>query len=74
MDICESKIYLIVKLVNWCAVLGLVKFAKAQPTPLENDLSLNHCVDFVRETKPVVIEPKEDKKTNVSDQKDSKYD
>ena len=34
----------------------LVKFAKAQPTALENDLSLSHCVDFVNET-TVVIEP-----------------
>lgn len=30
----------------------LVKFAKAQPLPLENDTSMEHCVDFVRETKP----------------------
>lgn len=29
----------------------MVKFAKAQPTPLENDLSLSHCIDFVNETK-----------------------
>jgi hypothetical protein len=29
----------------------LVKFAKAQPTALEHDLSLLHCVDFVKETK-----------------------
>lgn len=28
----------------------LVKFAKAQPTSLENDLSLSHCVDFINET------------------------
>lgn len=27
-----------------------VKFAKAQPTALENDLSLSHCVDFINET------------------------
>jgi len=32
----------------------LVKFAKAQPTALENDLSLSHCVDFVEETTQVV--------------------
>jgi len=32
----------------------LVKFAKAQPTPLENDLSLNHCLDVVNETTPVI--------------------
>ena len=30
----------------------LVKFAKAHPTPLENDVCLNHCVDFINETKP----------------------
>lgn len=34
----------------------LVKFAKAQPTPLENDTALNYCIDFVNETKPVIIE------------------
>lgn len=27
-----------------------VKFAKAQPTALENDLSISHCVDFINET------------------------
>ncbi len=31
----------------------LVKFAKAQPTPLENDTALYNCIDFVNETKPV---------------------
>lgn len=30
----------------------LVKFAKAQPLPLENDTSLNSCVGFVRATRP----------------------
>lgn len=29
----------------------LVKFAKGQPTALENDMSLNNCMDFVNETK-----------------------
>ena len=29
----------------------LVKFAKDQPTALENDMSLNNCMDFVNETK-----------------------
>jgi len=33
----------------------LVKFAKAQPTALENDLSLSHCVDFVNETAPFEV-------------------
>ena len=60
------------KLKGMMQLADLVKFAKAQPTPLENDLSLNHCIDFVSETKPVVIEPKEDEKKNVSDQKDNK--
>lgn len=31
----------------------MVKFAKAIPTALENDLALTHCVDFVNETKKV---------------------
>ena len=30
----------------------LVKFAKEQPLPLENEQSFNQCVDFVRETRP----------------------
>jgi len=39
--------------LNQALVLAdLVKFAKEQPLPLENDLSLNQCMDFVRETKP----------------------
>ncbi len=31
----------------------LVKFAKLKPSPLENDTSLNYCLDFVNETKVV---------------------
>jgi hypothetical protein len=44
----------------------LAKFAKAHPTPLENDLCLNHCIDFVQETKlaPVMEEPKPELNTN----------
>ena len=39
--------------LNQALVLAdLVKFAKEQPLPLENDLCLNQCIDFVRETKP----------------------
>lgn len=33
----------------------LVKFAKAQPTGMENDMSLNHLVDFVNESYAVAI-------------------
>ncbi len=39
------------KLKSALQLADLVKFAKAKPTPLENDLCLNHCVDFVKETK-----------------------
>ncbi|GMT45508.1 MAG: hypothetical protein IEMM0006_1340 [bacterium] len=31
----------------------LVKFARLKPSPLENDTSLNYCLDFVNETKVV---------------------
>jgi hypothetical protein len=41
------------KMRNVLQLADLVKFAKALPTPLENDLSLNHVVDFVNETKLV---------------------
>ena len=53
----------------------LVKFAKAQPTALENDLSLVYCTDFVNETayvkeqEPIVnvsvVEPKIEGGSNV---------
>lgn len=33
----------------------LVKFAKAQPTGMENDMSLNHLVDFINESYAVAI-------------------
>ena len=56
------------------AVLNLsdmVKFAKAIPTALENDLGLTHCVDFVNETKnveePILTET--DKETNLKQSK-----
>lgn len=40
------------KLNQVLVLADLVKFAKEQPLPLENDQSLNQCMDFVRETKP----------------------
>ena len=58
------------KLKGMLMLADLVKFAKAQPTPLENDLSLDHCIDFVKETKPVVVEQEENK--NSSDKKEEK--
>ena len=52
------------KMKSVLQLADLVKFAKAHPTPLENDLSISHCVDFVKETKPVPMvkteEPKEE--------------
>lgn len=44
------------KLAGLMQLADLVKFAKGQPTPLENDLSLTHGVDFVNETKLVVVQ------------------
>jgi hypothetical protein len=39
--------------LNQVLVLAdLVKFAKEQPLPLENEQSLNQCEEFVRETRP----------------------
>jgi len=43
----------------------MVKFAKAQPTALENDLSLSHCVDFVNETKEEPVATSPDKESSV---------
>lgn len=37
----------------------LVKFAKGQPLPTENDRNHSHCVEFVMETKPVADPRKE---------------
>lgn len=48
----------------------MVKFAKANPTPLENDLGLTHCVDFVNETKKVA-EPTLPENNNETNTKDS---
>jgi hypothetical protein len=40
------------KLDNTLILADLVKFAKEKPLPVENDVSLNNCIDFVKETKP----------------------
>ncbi|MDR0363837.1 MAG: hypothetical protein LBH92_02305 [Bacteroidales bacterium] len=49
------------KLANILQTADLVKFAKASPSPLENDSVLAYGVDFVRETKaqPVMEEKRE---------------
>jgi len=60
------------KIKNVLELADLVKFAKAQTTPLENDLSLNHCMDVVNETRPVfkpeTIESKEVNKAVVKEE------
>ena len=57
------------KLHQVLVLADLVKFAKEQPLPLENDLSLNQCMDFVRETKPgKEIEPVQAEKTESVEQ------
>lgn len=47
----------------------MVKFAKAVPTALENDLGLTHSTDFVNETKKVAeqIDNEENDNTNTKD-------
>lgn len=52
------------KLQETLSLADLVKFAKAQPLPLENDTSLNRCVDFVKETR-LLIQPETEKKDGV---------
>ncbi|PKP52876.1 MAG: hypothetical protein CVT92_06800 [Bacteroidetes bacterium HGW-Bacteroidetes-1] len=42
------------KLANAFELADLVKFAKAQPSSMENDISLNHMIDFVNESHFVV--------------------
>ncbi len=48
------------KLQNAFELADLVKFAKLKPSPLENDTSLNYCIDFVNETREVPPEPEKD--------------
>jgi len=40
----------------------LVKFAKSNASPLENDTSLNNCIDFVNETKQEAVKEEDNKK------------
>lgn len=53
------------KLSDSLELADLVKFAKANPTPLENDTCLNHGVDFVNETKSIVSEQNGEEVKNV---------
>jgi len=53
------------KLRGSLELADLVKFAKANPTPLENDTCLNHGIDFVNETKLIETETKGEEVANV---------
>ena len=44
------------KLGDSLLLADLVKFAKAQPLPVENDASINNCIGFVNETKPKALD------------------
>ncbi len=59
------------KLSSVLNLSDMVKFAKAIPTALENDLGISHCIDFVNETKKIetpVIEKETEELTNVKNQ------
>jgi len=53
------------KLRDSLVLADLVKFAKANPTPLENDTCLNYAVDFVNETKAMESETLGEEVTHV---------
>ena len=47
------------KVKSTLELADLVKFAKAQPTAVENDTALIYCIDFVNETRPVIETPEQ---------------
>lgn len=62
------------KLKDALELSDLVKFAKAVPSPLENEITLNYCVDFVNETKnpPQLEEEIQEKEVDEDEEKDKK--
>lgn len=48
------------KITQVFQLADLVKFAREKPLPLENDISLNHCIDFVKETMRREADPPEE--------------
>lgn len=48
----------------------MVKFAKAGASALENDTSMNHCIDFVNETKQSIIKVEDIDTKNVKEETD----
>lgn len=57
------------KLHQTLLLADLVKFAKASPLPLENDVSLNNSMDFVKETIQIVEEITEQDDNNIKEEK-----
>ncbi len=53
------------KLKGSLELADLVKFAKANPSALENDTSLNNGIDFINETRLIVLEKKGEEVSNV---------
>jgi len=54
------------KLKDSLELADLVKFAKANPEPLENDTCLNYGIDFVNETKLIAVDEKGEEGVNVA--------
>lgn len=52
------------KLAKTLVLADLVKFAKEQPLPLENDNSMTYCMEFVQDTKAQPENPEQDNKVN----------
>jgi len=50
------------KLETCLSLADMVKFAKYEPLPIENDTSLNYAIDFVNETKIIPNSDNENKK------------
>jgi len=60
------------KMKDIFVLADLVKFAKAQPLPLENDLSLNNAMDFVKETMHLNSEPIQNESNTVDAEAEKK--
>lgn len=59
------------KLQSSLELADLVKFAKSGASALENDTSLNHCMDFVNETKQIM--PITEEKIAIEDRKEENH-
>lgn len=60
---------IIEKLRQTLMLADMVKFAKASPLPLENDVSLNNSMDFVKETIQIIEEISAKEDINTTEEK-----